>query len=457
MLDKLRHIYFLGIGGIGMSALARYFISRGVRISGYDKTPTELTDQLIAEGMSIHFDDDVAVVPGDIDLVVLTPAIPADHKEWKHLREKGIPIKKRAEVLGMISRDSVCLAVAGTHGKTTTTTMLAHLLRSSGVNCTAFLGGIAANYRTNYLQGDNKIVVVEADEYDRSFLQLSPSGAILTAIDADHLDIYGDHDAVKNSYLEFTGKVKNGGHLVIKDGIDFSLNEETVKTVNVTRYGIENGAATSGNVHVSNGAFVFNYKNTKKSIDDLHLSMPGRHNVENATAAITLALEFGATTEGIKTGIQNFLGVHRRFEFAVRTEKLVVIDDYAHHPEELKAAISAAREMYPGKRIAGVFQPHLFSRTRDFADQFARSLELLDDVVLLDIYPAREKPMPGVTSAMLLEKINRDSKRLSTKSDLVATISSMNFDVLLMMGAGDIDQLVKPVADALTEKGGWND
>jgi len=454
MFEQVRHIYFLGIGGIGMSALARYFHSRGIRISGYDKTPSEITDELIAAGMSVHFDDDVKHIPAGIDLVVITPAIPPDHREWKFLREKGIPIKKRAEVLGMISRDSVCLAVAGTHGKTTTTTMLAHLLRSSGVNCTAFLGGIAANYKTNYLQGDPDIVVVEADEYDRSFLHLSPSGAILTSIDADHLDIYGHHDEVKESYKAFAGKVKQGGTLVMKAGIDPGLTDSYRSLVHVRNYGIDKGANRSTNVHVKNGAFVFDYAGEKELITDLELSVPGRHNVENATAAITLALEFGATAEGVKKGISDFRGVHRRFEFALRTENHVVIDDYAHHPEELKAAISAARELYPSKKITGVFQPHLFSRTRDFADQFARSLELLDTVILLEIYPARELPIAGISSQMLLDRISLTSKFICAREKLVSLIEQQNPEITLIMGAGDIDRMVQPVTAALQKKGG---
>lgn len=453
MFEKVRHIYFLGIGGIGMSALAKYFHGRGIRISGYDKTPSEITDELIAAGMSIHFEDNVELVPGDIDLVVITPAIPSDHKEWKHLRHRGLPIKKRAEVLGMISSDAVCLAVAGTHGKTTTTTMLAHVLRSSGVNCTAFLGGIAANYMTNYLSGDPKLVVVEADEYDRSFLHLSPSGAIITSIDADHLDIYGDHSQVTESYKSFAERIKKDGTLVLKNGVDPGLQENFRSVVRIRNYGINASLNCSSNVRVQNGAFIFDYKGERETILDLHLSVPGRHNVENATAAITLALEFGATAEGVKKGISDFRGVHRRFEFALKTASHVVIDDYAHHPEELKAAISAARELYPNKKITGVFQPHLFSRTRDFADQFARSLEMLDTVILLEIYPARELPLPGITSAMLLGKINGPGKFLCAKEELVSLIEANNPEVTLMMGAGDIDRLVKPVANALKLKG----
>lgn len=454
MFEHVRHIYFLGIGGIGMSALAKYFHSRGIRVSGYDKTPSDITNELIAAGMSVHFEDNIDLLPADIDLVVLTPAIPADHKEWHYLRQQNVPIKKRAEVLGMISRDAVCLAVAGTHGKTTTTTMLTHLLKSSGVNCTAFLGGIAANYMTNYVAGDPKLVVVEADEYDRSFLHLEPAGAILTSIDADHLDIYGDHSEVKDSYRSFAEKIKKEGTLVLKAGIDPGLNENFRERVRVRNYGIEESLNCAKNVRVENGAFVFDYVGERESVPNLKLSVPGRHNVSNATAAITLAFEFGATVEGVKKGIDDFRGVHRRFEFALKTQAHVLIDDYAHHPEELKAAISAAKELYAGKKITGVFQPHLFSRTRDFADQFARSLELLDTVILLEIYPAREQPIAGITSSMLLEKIQGPEKYLCAKNELAALIGKLNPEITLMMGAGDIDRLVKPVADALKGKGG---
>lgn len=453
MFEKVRHIYFLGIGGIGMSALAWYFHSRDIRISGYDRTPSEITDELIASGMDVHFEDNPELVPGNIDLVVLTPAIPSDHQEWKFLREKGIPIKKRAEVLGMISRDAVCLAVAGTHGKTTTTTMLAHLLRSSGVNCTAFLGGISANYKTNYLQGNPDLVVVEADEYDRSFLHLSPQGAILTAIDADHLDIYGDDSQVKQSYKSFADKIVKNGTLVLKTGLELDFTESFHSLVRVRNYGIDKSLNRAANVRVTNGDFVFDYQGERATINGLTLSVPGRHNVENATAAITLALEFGATPEGVKKGIADFRGVHRRFEFALKSEHHVVIDDYAHHPEELKAAISAARELYPTKKITGVFQPHLFSRTRDFADQFARSLELLDTVVLLEIYPARELPIEGINSQMLLNRISLSSRFISSKEGLVSRMEELNPEVTLMMGAGDIDRWVQPVAEALKKKG----
>lgn len=454
MFEGIKHIYFLGIGGIGMSALARYFQSRGIRISGYDKTPSELTAELEKAGMHVHYEDNVALIPSNIDLVVITPAIPHDHKEWSHLRKTEIPIKKRAEVLGMISHDSVCLAVAGTHGKTTTTTMLAHLLRSSGVNCTAFLGGIAANYMTNYLAGDPKLVVVEADEYDRSFLHLSPTGAILTSIDADHLDIYGDHASVKNSYKAFTEKIVKDGTLVLKTGIELGHNETFHDTVRVRHYSLNEGLNNASNIRVKNGAYLFDYSGERENIQDLALSVPGRHNVENATAAITLALEFGATAAGVKKGIGDFRGVHRRFEFALKTGEYVVVDDYAHHPEELKAAIIAARELYPDKKITGVFQPHLYSRTRDFADQFARSLEYLDTVILLDIYPAREQPIPGITSGMLLNKINCQSKFLSNREELVNLLTGLDAEVILMMGAGDIDRLVAPVAAAMKMKGG---
>lgn len=442
-LSEVRHIYFLGIGGIGMSALARYFHRRGKRVSGYDKTPSDLTRALESEGMSVHYEDVPDQLPADIDLVVLTPAIPKDHREWAALREKNIPIKKRAEVLGMISRDAVCLAVAGTHGKTTTTTLLAHLLRSGGVDCNAFLGGIAVNYGTNYLSGSSDIVVVEADEYDRSFLQLNPSGLIVTAIDPDHLDIYGDADSMRNTYEDFIHQVQAHGTLIIKEGLNLKLGEGS--SIHATTYGWKNTPNRIENVRVKDGFFVFDYHGEKAVMKDLWFAMPGRHNAENATAAISLALAYGASESGIREGLKNFKGIKRRFEFVVRNDKQVLIDDYAHHPEELKAAISAAKELYPDKKITGMFQPHLFSRTRDFEGGFAESLSMLDELILLDIYPARELPIEGVSSSRLLEKIKCNTQQLLSKEAALDYLIAQKPEVLLVLGAGDIDRLVEPI------------
>jgi len=440
-MENIKHIYFIGIGGIGMSALARYFHKKGITVSGYDKTKTELTESLEKEGMNIHYTDDVTMIPSSIDYVVITPAIPKDLKEWKYLKEKGIKITKRSEVLGLISRNSQCLAVAGTHGKTTTTTLLTHILKSSGIDCTAFLGGIAVNYNSNYIEGNSDIVVVEADEYDRSFLQLQPVGTIVTAMDADHLEIYGDAETMRNAYREFISKTRKGGKVICKEG----LNVPASDSFSVSTYGIGKGTNKSENVKVEEGYFVFDYSGEKATIKNIRFTMPGRHNVENATAAISLALEFGATEEGIRNALSGFKGIKRRFEFLIREENKVMIDDYAHHPEELKAAVSAARELYPGKKLTGVFQPHLFTRTRDFAGEFANSLDQLDEALLLDIYPARELPIEGVTSQLLLDKMKLVKKKRVTKEELIQNASSAKWEVLLMMGAGDIDRLLDPV------------
>lgn len=447
-LNELRHIYFLGIGGIGMSALARYFMGRGIRISGYDKTQSELTNQLQNEGMKIHFEDKPSALPEDIDLVVLTPAIPKDHNEWKTLREKGIPIMKRAEVLGMISKDGVCLCVAGTHGKTTTTTLLTHLLRSSDVACTAFLGGIAGNYSSNYVAGNGELIVMEADEYDRSFLQLSRDGVIITAVDPDHLDIYGTAENMLEAYSEFAGGMKSGGTLVIRDGLPLRISENLQNNVHVETYA-GNAGNRAENIRIENGFFVFDYVGKQMQIKNLVFAMPGRHNIENACAAITLSLRYGATEEGIRKGLKDFKGIQRRFDFAIRDQHQVLIDDYAHHPVELRAAISAAKELFKGKKITGLFQPHLFSRTRDFLTEFAESLSLLDELVLLDIYPARELPIEGITSAVLLDKVNLNKKELLSKEEAVRALINRKPEVLMVLGAGDVDRLVEPIKTGL--------
>lgn len=440
-MENIKHIFFIGIGGIGMSALARYFHKKGITVSGYDKTPSVLTRQLEKEGMNIHYTDDPGLLDGSIDYVVFTPAIPKEHNEWNYFIQKGVKIAKRAEVLGLISRNATCLAVAGTHGKTTTTTLLAHILKSSGVDCTAFLGGIAVNYNTNYMEGNSSVVVVEADEYDRSFLHLHPSGIIVTAMDPDHLEIYGDAENMRKSYNEFVNQAQPNGKVIYNDGLPVKMN----KNIFTSTYGLEKGKNQAKNIRVENGYFVFDYCGEKASIDHLKFAMPGRHNVSNATAAISLALEFGATEEGIRKALEGFKGIKRRFEIVLREEGKVMIDDYAHHPEELKAAIHAAHELFPGKKITGVFQPHLFSRTRDFANEFAQVLDQLDEAILLDIYPARELPIEGVTSQLLLDKMKLVKKKRLTKEELIKEAGNNNWEVVLMMGAGDIDGLPEPV------------
>lgn len=454
-------VYFLGIGGIGMSALARYFSYQGATVSGYDKTPTALTAQLINEGMHIHFTEDLTQIPQDPGLVVYTPAVPDDHQEFRCFKKLGIRMKKRAEVLGAISGDHKTIAVAGTHGKTTTSTMIAHILRTAGVRSMAFLGGISKNYGTNFLisskSDDLKGVpgedtgiycVVEADEYDRSFLHLSPTIAVITSADADHLDIYGDPHAMRDTFAEFTAKIVPGGSLVMKAGT-------AITPSNTGSYGTYHYSFHSGsefyiqNACIEDGLFRFDFVCPTGQYKDLILGVPGRFNLENAIAALTVGYFLGIDEKILREALHTYEGVQRRFEFRVRKPGLTYIDDYAHHPEEIKACISAARELFPLKRITGVFQPHLFSRTRDLADEFARSLELLDELILLDIYPAREKPLAGVTSRMLYDRVNLHHKKMMHKNDLMQELRDHIPEVLLTMGAGDIDMLVEPITGLL--------
>lgn len=441
-LENIKKIYFLGIGGIGMSALARYFNGLGIAIFGYDKTATDLTKKLEEEGMRIHYEEDLAQIPEGIDLVVLTPAIPANHRELRYFQDAGFPIKKRAEVLGLISRSRKTIAVAGTHGKTTTSSMLTHLLRSGGIDCTAFLGGIAFNQGSNFVEGKSDWVVVEADEYDRSFLHLSPDVAIILSMDADHLDIYGDRDSLlETGFRAFARKIKPGGKLWIQH----SWKDELGASFSATTYGAENGAAQSQHIRVEQGYFRFDYVGPLAEMKALQLAMPGRHNIENATVAISVALELGITEQAIRAALLEFKGVKRRFEFLFRDEKRAYIDDYAHHPSELEAAISAARQLFPDKKLVGVFQPHLYSRTRDFADGFAKALDGLDDPWLMDIYPARELPIEGVSTDMLLQKMANPQKRKVSQAALMADIEKRKPELLLTLGAGDIDLFREPI------------
>jgi len=453
-------VYFLGIGGIGMSALARYFLSAGLKVSGYDKTPSALTDQLSSEGMKIHFHEDPALIPANPDLVIYTPAIPGEHAELMSLKAKGIALKKRAEVLGMISRRFKTIAVAGTHGKTTTSTMIAHILASSGVPSLAFLGGISRNYNTNFLninfqpdtgENDSDIwCVVEADEFDRSFLHLSPQIAVITSVDADHLDIYGDHDDLKRTFSDFTGNIVQNGSLVIKRGLE--VNPQNSDTYKISNYSAGHESSYYPiKLRVTDALFHFDLVTPQGIVSDLVLGVPGRFNLENAVAALAVGIQAGISHNDLRKALQSYQGVQRRFEFRIRREDTVYIDDYAHHPEELKACISAVRDLFPGKRITGVFQPHLFSRTRDFADEFAASLDLLDELLLLDIYPARELPIPGVTSQMLLDRMTIPAKKLVEKPELLAQIGKIKPEILITMGAGDIDRFVEPITNLLNQ------
>jgi UDP-N-acetylmuramate--alanine ligase len=448
-LKNIHSIYFLGIGGIGMSALARYFKLQGIKVSGYDKTQTTLTNKLQAEGMNIHFDDDIAKIPSDIDLVVYTPAVPKDLKEYQHLLNSGILIKKRAEVLGDLTKDKKTIAVAGTHGKTTVSALIAHLLTHSGIGCSAFMGGISKNYHTNLLTSEkSEWMVVEADEYDKSFLQLHPDIGIITSADADHLDIYGSLENLRTTFRQFASNIKKKGILILKHGVDLDLDAITKDKV-VSYSKTANTDYHAENIRFENGKYIFDYITPEKKITTITSGLPGEINVENAVAALTAAHLVGVSDEALKSGLLTFSGMERRFDVQVKTDKIVYIDDYAHHPEEIKATVSSVRKMYPDKKITGIFQPHLFTRTRDFADEFARSLELLDEIILLPIYPAREKPIEGVNSEMLLVRIQKDKKEICQKDKVLNLIAQKNFDVLITLGAGDIDQLVTPIRDYL--------
>ncbi|TKC08212.1 UDP-N-acetylmuramate--L-alanine ligase [Pedobacter polaris] len=445
-LSKINRVYFVGIGGIGMSAIARYFAKRGVVVCGYDKTRTNLTIQLEREGILISYLDEQSSVSicfqqnHDDTLVVYTPAIPKNSNILNHFKENGFTLKKRSEVLGIISEGMFCVAVAGTHGKTTTSSMIAHILTDTGFGCTAFLGGITSNYNSNVLFGKNNVVVVEADEYDRSFLTLHPDVAVITSMDADHLDIYGDESHLHDSFNLFADQLKKDGKLFVKDGLPMH---------GITYSASDNSALLASNIHVENGNFVFDFNDGYTAIKNLSLAMPGKHNVENAVAAIGVALSLGIHPKSIKKAVASFKGVKRRFETIVNTPAHIYIDDYAHHPEELRACFDAVRQLHPEKKLTVIFQPHLFTRTRDFADEFAKVLSTADETILLEIYPARELPIDGVNSQMLLDKITTDKKELCGKDSVLELIKNKNPELLLTVGAGDIDTLIEPLKNTL--------
>ncbi len=456
-------IYFLGIGGIGMSALARWFKRKGLRVAGYDRTPTPLTHELIEEGMELHFDDKVEFVPGYLTnektLVIFTPAIPKDHKEHNYLIDQGFTILKRSEVLGIISKDYRTIAVAGTHGKTTTSSLIAHILKSAGKDMVAFLGGIASNYDSNLImQGEvskNTIVVAEADEFDRSFLRLFPDVAVVTSADPDHLDIYGDHESMLVSFRDFIKQIDKNGTLVIHHTIE-KLGESAPHLRKKT-YGLNQGQFFASNLTTESGFFRFDLHGVgadgnRMKIEDIQLGIPGFHNVENAIAATVAVKEVGIDDETIRTALKSFKGVKRRFEFVLRQGGKVFIDDYAHHPAEIEAFLRSLKSMYVGKKITVVFQPHLFTRTRDFASGFAKSLSLADQLVMLDIYPARELPIAGVTSDLILKDVTSPIKIGCTKTNLLSTLESLDIEIIATVGAGDIDGFVKPIKELLAKK-----
>jgi UDP-N-acetylmuramate--alanine ligase len=452
-LAELKQVYFLGIGGIGMSAIARWFLQNGYPVAGYDKTESPLTQTLVAEGMDIHYTDDVALIPPiclenpALCLFIYTPAIPADHVEKNYLIKAGITLWKRSQILGWMTEQIPTLAVAGTHGKTTTSSMLAHLLVHANKNVTAFLGGITQNYGTNFIPNkgqENIVSVVEADEYDRSFLTLHPQAAVVTSTDADHLDIYGAAEQVLESFQLFVNQVKPGGFFIQKAGLTLQAPEGS-KT-----FGIETGDYQAKNIRIENHRMIFDMVYPGGQICDIPMRIPGFHNIENALAASALALYHGLTPEEVKAGIESFKGVKRRFEYHVETPEHVLIDDYAHHPAEITACLKSVKALYPNEKLVAIFQPHLFSRTRDFLAEFGESLGLADEIYLLDIYPARELPIPGIDSHLILEKIPGKNKQVISKSAFIDRMKQEKPKLLVTMGAGDIDLLLNDLKMAVT-------
>jgi UDP-N-acetylmuramate--alanine ligase len=445
-LEHANNVYFIGIGGIGMSALARYFVAKGLRVGGYDKTKTDITTALEDLGVVIHFEDDVKQIEVHfLDVkttqVIYTPAIPKAHSELNYFNSNGFHVMKRSQVLGEITRQTFCLAVAGTHGKTTTTSILGHLLNECDVEVTAFLGGISENYNSNLILNGTEVTVVEADEFDRSFLTLSPDFACITSMDPDHLDIYGDASELVKSFKDFSEKIKPNGKLFVKNGLP-------IKGIT---YGIEDDSDYSvENIKIINGSYEFDVKTPNTLLEDFKFNLPGRHNLSNALIALAMSVEYGLPHQQLAKALASYKGVKRRFTYQIKRDDLVYIDDYAHHPEEINAVHHAVREMYPDKKVLAVFQPHLFSRTKDFIDDFARSLSNFDEVLLLDIYPARELPIEGVTSQWLLGKIENRNKQLVQKTELVDVIKESDATVILTLGAGDIGEEVKHIKKALS-------
>lgn len=446
-LANIKNVYFIGIGGIGMSAIARYFKFIGKNVAGYDKTPTHLTDELVAEGIHIHFDDSTALIEDSFldkehTLVVVTPAVPKHHTEWNYFLDNGFVVKKRAEVLGIITKGTFSFAVAGTHGKTTTSSILGHILYQSGVDVTAFIGGVVENYNSNLIGSGKTVTVAEADEFDRSFLHLHPDIACVTSMDADHLDIYGDSASIEASFREFADKVEDKNKMFVVKGLP--LEGITV--------GVGNGEFSAQNIRIEESWYVFDVVTPSETITDIRFGLPGHHNLTNAILALAMARTYGVSGEDIKAALASFKGVRRRFSYQIKTDELVYIDDYAHHPTEINAVYQAVSELYPAKKVLAVFQPHLFSRTRDFADGFAQSLGQFENIVLLDIYPARELPIEGITSQWLLDKIENPTKKLVSKQDLLQLLKTTKADVVITIGAGDIGEMVPEIKALLHEK-----
>jgi len=464
-IKKIRSVYFIGIGGIGMSAIARFFHSNGIKVTGYDRSETELIKELEAEGLEIHFDENIEMIPKDVDIVVYTPAVPKDHRELVFYQQHGYKVVKRSDVLQMITKSSFNICVAGTHGKTTTTTMIAHLLRDSGYGCNAFLGGISVNYGTNFWSqtpagasegNDKNVCVVEADEYDRSFLKLDPDIAVISSMDPDHLDIYGTAQAMEEAFIDFSEKMKPGGLLISKFGLKRGKDLQARRHLT---YSLQNETADAyaENIRMKNGSYEFDVVIKDNRLEDVILNMGGMHNVENAVAAITVASSLEIENDKIREAVESFKGVKRRFEYIIKNERIVFIDDYAHHPEELRALIQGAKTLFRQKKCTIIFQPHLYSRTRDLANGFAEVLDLADEVILLPIYPARELPIEGVSSEMILERMKNTAKKVMNKDDLlkwiktdyIKNINTEFGQVLITAGAGDIDTMVEPLKETL--------
>lgn len=457
LIEKIKSVYFVGAGGIGMSALVRYFLSKGKVVAGYDRTPSQLTERLNEEGAQIHYEDNISLIPEacldkETTLVVITPAVPSIHTELTYFRTSGFDIQKRAQVLGIITQSSKGLCVAGTHGKTTTSTMAAHLLYQSSVGCTAFLGGISKNYHTNLLlSSSSPYTVIEADEFDRSFHWLSPYMSVITSTDPDHLDIYGTEEAYMESFEKYTHLIQPGGCLIMRKGI--ALQPKVQEGVTIYTYSRDEGDFHAENIRIGNGEIIIDFVTPHTRINHIKLGVPVSINIENGVAAMALALLSGATEEEVKQGMESFKGVDRRFDFKIKTDRLVFLSDYAHHPSEVKQSIHSLRELYEGRKITVVFQPHLYSRTNDFYKEFAQSLSLADEVILLDIYPARETPIPGVTSELIYNLLSPHiEKKMCTKDELVDVLDNKPLDILITLGAGDIDNYVPRIAQMLENR-----
>ncbi len=439
-IEQIRSAYFIGIGGIGMSAIARYMNLSGIKVSGYDKTATPLTDKLREEGIAIRFKEEVNHLP-EVDIVVYTPAIPDEHEELQAYRASGAcPVVKRSEVLAILAKDKFTIAVAGTHGKTSVSSMIAHILHHSGHGCTAFIGGLMTNYGTNLITGNDDVIVLEADEYDRSFLRLYPNIAVVTACDADHLDIYGTKQNMEQAYVQFLQQINENGKAILKEGLTINSRYEGAKLT--YHQNSDTADIAAKNVNAGEGAYIFDWVRKDKDAHSFQLPLLGRHNVENALAAISVATELGVPMPKIVSALKSFKGIQRRFEYVLRTQKAVIIDDYAHHPAEIKAALSAVREIYPQRHMTVVFQPHLFTRTRDFANGFAQSLDMADEVFLLPIYPARELPIENISSAVIYNLMELENKTLIGKDDLLTHFKKNLPNLLVLLGAGDINRLI---------------